>query len=301
VRAPNINELFSPGGSSRNNIVQFSGPRAGQSTLVDFITAGNPNLKPEVGKTWTIGASLRPKFTRFRFSADYYDIKLSDQIGTAGVQVIVDLCRQGRADLCRLITFDAQQNITAVLNANVNNNGFRVRGIDFEASYTQPLSELWSPLKGTLTGRALATRTLEFASVTIAGREDKVGQNANGVLAGEPPNMPTWLANYSLTYNVGRFSGGVSFRYISPGVLESTSVTGTNTTRLNNKIGSQTTTNFQASYILYDKEGRRLQLYGVINNAFNRGPPFPIYPVTQWPAFYDTLGMVMRAGVRFQY
>ena len=303
VRAPSINQLFSPGGSSRNNIVQFSGPTAGQSGLVDFVSAGNPNLTEETAKTWAVGGSFRPKFTRFRFSADYYDINLKNQIGTVGVQVIVDLCRQGRADACSLITFNSAQTITAVLNANVNNNGFRVRGVDFEASYTLPLNELpfGLELPGTVTGRALATRTLEFASVTAGGREDKVGQNANGVLAGEPPNQPTWVANYSASYSLGRFTGGVSFRYISPGVLESTSVTGTATTRLNNKIGSQTITNFQASYVVFDNDGRRLQLYGVINNAFNRGPPFPIYPVTQWPAFYDTLGMVMRAGVRFQY
>jgi outer membrane receptor protein involved in Fe transport len=303
VRAPSINQLFSPGGTSRNNIVQPFGPTQGQSTLVDFVTAGNPNLRPETGKTWIIGATLQPRFTRFRFSADYYNIKLTDQIGTAGVQVIVDLCRQGRQDLCSLITFDPNRTVTAVLNANVNNNGFEVRGIDFEASYTLPLTELpfGLELPGTLSARALATRTLEFASVTIGGREDKVGQNANGVLAGEPPNMPKWLANYALQYSVGPATLGVSFRYISPGVLESQSITGTNTTRLNNKLGSQTTTNFQASYVLLDRDGRRLQLYGVINNAFNRGPPFPIYPVTQWPAFYDTLGMVMRAGIRFQY
>ncbi len=303
VRAPNVNELFSPGGSSQNNIVQFSGPRAGQSGLVNFISAGNPNLKPETGKTWTVGASWRPTFTRFRFSADYYKIKVRDTIGTVGVQVIVDLCRQGRADMCALITFDNTQTITAVLNGSVNNNAFQTRGLDLEASYTLPLNELpfGLELPGTITGRALATRVFEFTTITIAGREDKVGQNANGVLAGEPPNNPKWIGNYAASYSVGKFTAGVSFRYVSPGVVQSTSVTGTATTRLNNKLPSQTITNFQASYVLLEEGGKRLQLYGVINNAFNRGPPFPIYPVTQWPAFYDTLGMVMRAGVRFQY
>ncbi len=303
VRAPSLGQLFAPPQTARNNVVQFSGPRAGQSTLVDFVNASNPNLSPETGKTWTIGASLQPRFARLKLSADYYDIKMTDQIAPVGVQAIVDLCRDGRADACALITFDSTRSIVEVLNSNANNNGFRVRGLDLEATYSLPLSELPFGLRlpGVLAGRALATRTFEFASITTAGREDKVGQNATGVIANEPPNMPTWLGNYSLVYSVGRFSGGVSFRYISPGVLQSTSVTGTATTRLNNKLGSQTTTNFQASYRLIDREGRRLQFYVVINNAFNRGPPFPIFAATQWPNFYDTLGTVMRAGLRFQY
>ena len=303
VRAPSLGQLYAPPQTVRNNVVQFSGPRAGQSTLVDFVNASNPNLRPERGKTWTVGASVSPKFTRLRFSADYYDIHLIDQIAPVGVQAIVDLCRDGRADACGLISFDREGSIVEVLNSNANNASFRVRGLDLEATYTLPLEKLplGLGLRGTLTGRALATRTYEFASITTAGREDKVGQNATGVIANEPPNMPTWLANYALDYRLGPFSAGISLRYISPGVLQSTSVTGTATSRLNNKLGSQTTTNFQATWRLVDREGRRLQLYGVINNAFNRGPPFPIFAATQWPNFYDTLGTVIRGGIRFQY
>ncbi len=303
VRAPNVSELFVPSSVNNNGFTQFSGPRAGTTTIIQFVSAGNPNLRAEKGKTWAIGGTFSPRFTRLRFSADYYDIKMTDQIGAVGVQVVGDLCKAGRQDFCSLITFDSTQTVTSILNANVNNNAFRVRGLDLEATYTLPLNELplGFDLPGTLTGRALATKTFEFATTTVGGYENKVGQIPSGVLAQEPPNMPHWLATYSLAYNVGRFTGQVSFKYLSAGFIESQSVTGTTTSRLNNKLPNQTITNLNLAYQLIDSGGRKLQLYGVVNNMFNRGPSFPVFPVTNWASNYDTLGTQFRAGIRFQY
>ena len=302
VRAPNINELFAPANTSNSNVIQFQGPRAGLSTLTPFTSGGNPNLTEETSKTFSVGASFQPKFTRLRFSADYYNINISNQIGTVSAQGVIDLCKLNLANACSLLTFDSQGTVIGGIQTNVNNNGFEVKGIDFELSHVQPLSEIWSVLPGTLTSRALATRTLEFASITLAGRDDKVGQNPAGVIAGDPPSYPFWLATFSVSYNVGKFTGGISARHVSAGVVHTNSITGTATTRLNNNVHPQTLYHLNATYNLIDNEGRKLQLYGVINNLFNKGPPFPIYPAQgNWATFYETLGMTMRAGIRFQY
>ena len=90
----------------------------------------------------------------------------------------------------------------------------------------------------------------------------------------------------------------MQFRFISPGLLETTSPPGT---RLYNNIAGQTVTNFSASYNLINHEGRRLQLYGAANNAFNQGSPFPVFPLTQNGYGYDSLGTVLRFGLRFNY
>jgi outer membrane receptor protein involved in Fe transport len=300
IRAPSINNLYAPGGTSRNNVVQRTGPLAGQNGLVDFTSAGNPNLTQENADTWTAGFSLRPRFTRLRFSADYFSIKIKDQIGTLATQAIIDLCTlSNRQDFCRLITFSPNQTVLGVLNTSVNNASFTTRGWDLEASYVQPLGEIWEALPGTLTARAFATKVLEYAQIDQSGYVDRSGQNA-ATLPGTT-NVPEWVANYTLSYEVGRFTGGVQFRYIGPGVLEKTSITGTSTERMENKISSQTITNFSASYRVIDEGSRRLVLYGAVNNAFNRGTPFPIFPLTQNGYGYDNLGMVWRAGLRFQY
>ena len=240
-----------------------------------------------------------PAQIRMRLSADYYDIHLTDQIGSVGVQVIGDLCRQGKQEYCALITFNSQGTVLSVLNTNVNNASFRVRGIDLEAAYSLPLDFISLP--GAVNFRAMATRTFEFATTTVGGTEDKVGQIPAGVLPQEPPNMPYWLGNYSATYNLGKFTGGVSFKYVSKGVVESQSIDGTTTERLNNRLPHNVITNFNASYQILDEAGRKLQVYGIINNAFNQGPPFPVFPVTNWAAYYDTLGTQFRAGIRFEY
>ena len=300
IRAPNNTELYNQGGVSRNNITQFSGPFTGQATLTDYVTSGNPNLTPEKSKTWTIGGSIQPKFARLRFSADYYNIRIRDQIGTIGAQDMVNLCRDGRADICALLTFDAARTITAVQNSSVNNARFQTRGLDLEASFVQPLGELpVLPLPGQITLRAFATKVFEYAQTDLGGYRNSVGQN-HATFAGTL-QIPEWLATYNIQYDIGKFMGAIQLKYIGPGVTEITSITGTATQRDNNKLPSQTTVNLSASYVILDADGRRLQLYGTIQNAFNRGPPLYVYPISQPAYMYDSLGMAWRMGLRFQY
>jgi outer membrane receptor protein involved in Fe transport len=306
IRAPNNTELFNTGGVSRNNITQIDGPSKGSATLTDYVTSGNPNLKPEKSKTWTAGVTLQPKFARLRFSADYYNIKITDQIGTIGAQDVVNLCAAGRPDMCALLTFDGigggRGTITAVQNSSVNNARFQTRGLDLEASFVQPLDQLpggFVSLPGQITLRAFGTKVFEYAQTDLGGYLDRVGQN-HATFAGTL-NIPEWLATYNVQYDVGKFMIAAQFKYIGPGVTEITSITGTATQRDNNKLPSQTTVNLSASYVILDADGRRLQAYGTIQNLFNRGPPFPVYPISQPAYMYDSLGMAWRMGLRFQY
>ena len=302
IRAPSINELYNPGTVANNNAINFQGPFAGQGVIAALTTTGNVNLTPERSKTYTLGASYRPKWTRLRFSADYYSINITDQIGTLGANAIVDRCAKAKDQaFCSLLSFDSVGTITKVLNQTVNSNSFKTRGLDLEASYVQPLSELpFIKLPGTLTGRALATRSFEYALTdAVLGRTDRHGQNMSSFIG--TTNVPYWMANYSLSYNLNKFTGGIQFRYISAGALETTSITGTATERLNNKVGSQTVTNLSAQYQIINSEGRRLEIFGAINNVFNRGPSYPIWGLSNLGIYYDSIGMVYRGGIRFTY
>ncbi len=256
----------------------------------------------ERSTTYTLRGTYRPKWTRLRFSADYYSINIKDQIGTLGATAIVDRCAKVKdPNFCALLTFDSQGTITAVLNQTTNSNSFKTRGLDLEASYSQPLSELpFVKLPGTVNLRALATRSLEYALTdAVLGRTDRHGQNMANFIG--TTNVPNWMANYFIQYQLGKFTGGVQFRYISPGVLETGSITGTATERLNNKVGSQTVTNLSAQYQIINSEGRRLEIFGAINNVFNRGPSYPIWGLSNLGIYYEAVGMVYRGGVRFTY
>lgn len=298
IRAPSLGELFSPGNTTNNQVLQIRGPTAGTSSLAAVTGGGNVNLRPEKANTFTGGMTYRPKWARLRFSADYFSIKIIDQIATAGIDNITDRCRRGSQEFCDLITFNSVGTITAIRNPSVNNNKFTTTGMDLEASFSQPLSEISGGLAGTLSARVLATRLWDYAVTDQFGTINRVGQNAP-VLLGST-GMPDWVANYTLAYDVGRFSGSVQWRFINKGVLEKTSIPGTATARLNNELPSQTLVNLAASYNFINSEGRRLQLFGAINNVFNKGPPVPVALGNPGLA-YDTVGATYRVGIRFSY
>lgn len=127
VRAPNINELFAPGGedySSVNDPCDGVKPGdtspVGKNCLADPLVAqriardgifklttsekqsaggfnytGNINLKPEIGNSWIYGAVYNHDFGSAGsviLSVDYYDIGIVNFIGTVGRQTAIDQC-----------------------------------------------------------------------------------------------------------------------------------------------------------------------------------------------------------------
>jgi iron complex outermembrane recepter protein len=120
VRAPNINELFSPlnvvltnlavdpctgaapvtnltlravclaQGAPAGTIGSIVNPTAAQANTR---TGGNINLNPEKATTWTLGAVLQPSFLPgFSVSVDYYNIKINNQIGNPTSGDIIGAC-----------------------------------------------------------------------------------------------------------------------------------------------------------------------------------------------------------------
>ena len=60
------------------------------------LTGGNPNLQEETAETFTVGFVFQPDFLEgFSFTADYWDIKITDAIEAVSSQNIVDGCYQG--------------------------------------------------------------------------------------------------------------------------------------------------------------------------------------------------------------
>ncbi|WP_026359869.1 TonB-dependent receptor domain-containing protein [Sphingomonas sp. PR090111-T3T-6A] len=120
VRAPNINELFSPvntvltnlsvdpcagaapttntnlqavclaQGAPLSSIGLINNPTAGQANIT---TGGNTNLKPEKSNSYTFGTVLQPRFLPgFSLTVDYYHIKIKDAITVATPGDLVGAC-----------------------------------------------------------------------------------------------------------------------------------------------------------------------------------------------------------------
>src|SRR5690606_10394662 len=127
---------------------------------------GNPNLKPEVAKSWSVGAVLSPSFIpRLNLSVDYYDIKVEDAIGSLHQQEVADLCYlQGGQEQCNNLIFDnvnGEQVLRTVKVAPINFATQKARGLDFEASYQLPLDTIFPSSDGNLVLRGLATHYIE--------------------------------------------------------------------------------------------------------------------------------------------
>jgi outer membrane receptor protein involved in Fe transport len=70
-----------------------------------------------------------------------------------------------------------------------------------------------------------------------------------------------------------------------------------------NSIGAWTYFNFNASYNLWSDGDRRAELFGVVNNLFDKNPPVDA-PSSFGPTnnvLYDVIGRTYRAGLRVRY
>lgn len=311
IRAPNLFELYGAPQSSFQSVTDTG--RTGSQFLVPTLLSGNANLVPEVADTWTAGAILTARLGSagtLRASVDWFDISLDGAITTLGAQTIVNRCNQtGPAydsPLCAL--FDRDPNtlvITQVRNPNLNINTLITRGWDLELDYTLPLTA-----RSSLNFRVLGTIVKDLITIDIAGVAiDRAGQNGSGV--SQPSGLPDYTINAFLTYQGGPFSGQIQVRHISGGVYDATRVgpgqDGYNplspTSINDNSVSSVTYVNLNAQFTVWERGEQQIQLFGVVNNLFDKDPPNDI-PSSFGPTnnvLYDVVGRYYRAGVRFSF
>src|SRR5690606_6462745 len=74
--------------------------------VAELTTGGNPNIRPELADTTTIGVVYQPDWAdSLSMSIDFYDIQINDAIDQLGTQEILDRCYiQGAQEICALIT-----------------------------------------------------------------------------------------------------------------------------------------------------------------------------------------------------
>ena len=311
IRAPNIFELY---GAPQSSFQSVQDGRTGTQFLVPTLLGGNPDLKPEIADTWTAGVIVSPDFGSagsLRMSADWFDISLDGAISTLGGQVIVDRCNAGNLALCALVDRaggDPNGAITQIRNYNLNLNTLITRGWDIEAQYMLPLSSISSSWKGRMTFRVLGTFVKDFITIDSAGvSTDRAGMNGSAV--SQPSGLPDYTINAYVTYDNDPFSAQLQLRYISSGVYNVSNVgpgqDGYDPLKPNsisdNSVGGVAYVNLNAQYTVWEDGDRSVQMFGVINNLFDKDPPNNL-PSSYGPTnnvLYDVLGRSYRVGVRF--
>lgn len=156
-RAPSISDLYNSGGASYNILQDPCAPStqngdwvAGTplptgcggvvhtqgSNRIQTQTGGNPLLTPEKAISRSAGFTYSPHWIDdLTFGADYYEIDLTNEIGTVPGQYILNECYVKLSPQnCSLITLTGNS-ITLIQNIDQNIGGEHTAGVDFTANY----------------------------------------------------------------------------------------------------------------------------------------------------------------------
>lgn len=261
---------------------------------------GNPNLKPEKGRSNTLGLVITPKFVpmlkNVTFTADYYSIKIEDAIAFQGRQFLLDQCYLlGDASSCAFITRRATPigaysagSLDLINQGAVNSGGTNTRGIDLTASYADRVGP------GHLNARLSYTHLLEAQTRATATSD---WNNFKGEI-GAPTNK--WVMN--LGYDYDKFTVKSTVTYIGESYLDDQFMSSGGYPYEAGKVGAVTYLDLQATYNFNKKS----QFYFGVDNLFNRAPP-PI--ISGLPGnttgaetdagTYDAIGRRIYIGLRY--
>jgi outer membrane receptor protein involved in Fe transport len=262
---------------------------------------GNPNVGEETSDTYTAGVVIQPSFIpRLSITADYFNIKVEDTIGTTagGLSNALALCYNTFQDindpLCQL--FVGRRSGTGalgqtaggqnpqILSANVGL--LETSGMDIQVDYNMPLFDT-----GRLSFFYLGTLLEEFRNTTVAAFPARV-------LIGEGTfGQPIYRHTTRLTYSDGpaqvslrwRFDGKTQSSRIN-NVFQGDTRVGTNPALITRPyLGAISYFDLTFSYDVTEN----FQFTAGVNNLLDEQPPVLGTDAEQantLPSFYDVLG-----------
>lgn len=307
IRAATLLERFNQTGGVGTVTRDPVFPNDGTQTFSSR-AGGNPNLDPETSKTYTVGFVFQPRFAPgLSSSVDYWNVDIDGAIGSLGFQRIVDDCfASPGSGVCSLVTRDPVTNrLSQVRNITQNIAAAAGRGIDVELGYTRPISLFAENERLSL--RLFWSHLIENSTTTDRANPDTyfdlAGQTGVGVL-------PKDSVTATQSYDIGRFNLSLSQRFISDGVYNKRyNLPGVRRDVLDNSVPSVLYVNLAARYA-WDIGGGSLELYGNVQNLFDRDPPITptVFDASLAQTgnqvnagLFDLLGRRFTLGVRFKH
>jgi iron complex outermembrane recepter protein len=270
-------------------------PAGGGSVQYDVIASGNPDLKPENSKQWTLGFRVEPN-NSFSFGADVWSIKLDNTIGQISEGVIFGNPSRFAGSFTAYIDPATGENLLAVLQDNRNLGESETQGIDIDAQVrTNAAGGRW-------TSRFTGTYLIKdkFEVVPGNGFLSDLGQFNNGIVAFR------WRARWTNTLETGPWTHNLSFNYQSGYQDDPTSVA------LRGTANFETVSRKVAEYFTLDWQSRwqvnkQLALVVGANNVLNEDPPLSItlngggQMVGYDARYYDSRGRTFYARANYRF
>ncbi|HKT32326.1 MAG TPA: TonB-dependent receptor [Gammaproteobacteria bacterium] len=197
---------------------------------IETFGGGNPHLKPEKAISKSVGFVYNPDwFPGFDFSADYYNIQLTNPIGTIGAQQIVNGCyiSQNAAD-CALIR-TAGNLISNIFAISTNTGSDHTHGIDVSTHYKFPSTGIgdfklglnWTFVRSFVATTVCSPHLSAFDPLTGLPANPKVPACQTGWQSSEQMGhgsaftaIPSQKGNISLDWNYGDWSARWFIQYI---------------------------------------------------------------------------------------
>jgi iron complex outermembrane recepter protein len=255
-----------------------------------YFIGGNPNIKPEKGKTFTIGGVATPSFIPgLSLSADYYNIRISDAVGVIQPIAAINSCyvTDPRADnpLCAAVTRNpVTGRIQDGFATDRNLGTLKQRGLDIGFNYGLKLGD----------SSFINKISFDYQAVFVLGYS--IQRNAT-------------LAAIDCRGTYGATCSSDSVSFVSPDYRHRAAI-GFETTPVTVQLGwtrigevRNSTLNALGTIPAYDyfdlNFAIRPPLKGTtltfgINNIFNKQPPLPING-GQFGTFPDTYDVVGRS------
>ncbi len=297
VRAANLDERFDRTGGAAS-VIDYGTP-GNPTENITIVQGGNPSVKPETADTVTGGVVFRPHWlSGADLSVDWFDTSLTNAIQAYTAQQIVTACYQQHiTDQCANISRNPDGTIFIVNQTYQNIAKAEVAGIDIEGGYTHSIHLLGGGAES-ITGRAFASY-LKTNSTTSSGVKTEFAGDVGTM------GLPQWKVTAYLQYANGPFSTFFESRFIDGGKLNAQyNLNGWDVT--NNHVPSVTYYDLRLTYDI-TMGSSTLQLYGVVNNLFDKAPPLaPAYvalssaPVQTNQSLYDVLGRRFTVGLKLQ-
>ncbi|WP_129778651.1 TonB-dependent receptor [Peristeroidobacter soli] len=327
VRAPTLVELFTaqtrtltptqdpcagatPTASLAN--CAYSGVTAAQygtiapnpSGQYSFVSGGNPNLRPEIADTTTVGLVFTPNewLEGLNITLDYFDIEVEGYVSSVPGALSLSQCvATGNPVYCNLVQRDPTSGSLWIGNRGVidgrltNAGSLRTSGLDVNVGYTRPIA--MGSIGLALSGTKLDKREIE----ALPDVRSYDCAETFGTTCGQP--SPNWRHKLRATwYTPMDIDVSLSWRYIGSVKSDRTlPEIGGVIPPVDASISAQNYFDLAANWRMRDKVNVSLS----INNVLDRTPPIigANYILSYsnggtYPGLYDLLGRYISLGLR---
>ncbi len=297
-REPSLPELYSQ--QTLGTSASFEDPVTKQVGQYNVLSGGNPDLRPEKSRQFSLGLVLQP-VKNVSATIDYFHVKVDQLVTTLDPEFIVDQAAAGNSQYASLVTRDADNNITKITSTNLNVGSVMTSGVDVDVDWKSDKSS-WGQFGVNLSGTYTAKFDETLPDGTVQHSVGKTitsdGSAINAVSAGGI--LFKWRHTLSGSWTYGPTTLVLTQNYQSSydDAARADSETGTDAQHVK-------------AFETYDLQGAYTGFKGValrlgVKNLTNRQPPQSIglgqyFQVGYDPSYYDPHGRFVYGSASYKF